>query len=211
MDCWIHPLPYDSELGYYPCCGRISNQKKYWNYNEIVEGCTKVDHVSSYEELEDVKSRGYGTVPFRYAHYVKVLGVYKRGRIWENVKEEQKIIPITKQDDLEQELRFYTFYDNDVLDLQAISSQVDNGEYDLKVIEDSDEDSEVEDDSVTNYFHYSHRAVTWEQEQEFMKFFIVRRMEYTPSSSRIERAKNESGKNNRLKRRFDSDSSIKVS
>lgn len=186
LDCWCHPLPYDSNIGYYPCCGQSLDRSDAAHCTLSIDGCTKIDHVSTPIELQRVKTSPYTLIPMRYAKSIDAIRILSKRFPLESISIEQRVIPVKEKTDLEKTYVLKTFTDFIVLSFEELSKIVENGDYELRITELSDEEKDIEDESITNFFHYSHREVDWEEDEKFEKFFILRRMEFDPTMSRIQ-------------------------
>lgn len=177
MDCWIHPSDYDFNLGYYPCCGQTRDPKHKPYFVGYSKGCTKIDHMESRDEIEEVLLKPFTLIPFIYSKYVTVLKHEKQRTGMEVLKKDNVIIPIEKSEDLNYGIRFISFFRSLELDPESLYQRVLNADYEFKFSAEDEPDREIEDDSITNYFHYQHRQVIWDNEETFIPFYIVRRME----------------------------------
>jgi hypothetical protein len=160
-----------------------SKKRKY--YDRDSDGCTKIDHVSSKMELEKLMEKPFTFIPMKHGKHLEVLKRKSRFSGDSVIREPQNIIPIEKEEDLANNEVFVTFTGLIKLDFLEIYGEIQNGEYDFKIQEEGEEEKEIEDDSITNYFHYSHREVIWNNEETFEKYYVIRRMEKEPSETKL--------------------------
>jgi hypothetical protein len=102
----------------------------------------------------------------------------------ETLNIEQKAIHVKNKEELDTIYRYKTFTNYVLLKFKDLHEHVLNGDFDLRIIDESDTEDEIEDESITNYFHYSHRDVNWDEDEEkFASFFILRTMDFEPTLS----------------------------
>jgi hypothetical protein len=199
LNCWCHPIEYDISLGYYPCCGLTERQSDMkFRASKKTYGCTKIDHVYSKEDFENVLEHPYFLIPFDEISHVEIFSkptVYRinthgspstsagtKLKSTDAFYFEKKgyIIPILNDEKFGSILVFNSFRDKIGLDIEALHNNVKDENYNVKfVFKDvaNSDDDDAEDDSASNWFEYSHRDSLVFGSTGFIPFYIVRRME----------------------------------
>jgi hypothetical protein len=207
MNCWCHPKEYDSNLGYYPCCG-LTELRSDTKFNTSVgqRGCTKIDHVHSREDYESVLKEPFFLIPFDEIDHVEVLKNPRRfgiSNLSDHIKvveqagldkinanylfKNQRVIPIADEIQLVEKYPLDTFDGVFQLDINQLHEGVKNEEYGVTIVfhEKKEIEDDVEDDSLSNWFEYSHRDNIKLTTTDFIPFYIVRRMENDVSISKL--------------------------
>lgn len=219
MSCWIHPYSFDGNKGYYPCCGLTENKyDPYFKETNRIRGCTKIDHVHSSEELNRLKQEPYFVIPVDKDFGLEILQEPHRWGIDKKVFKTKtqndhngfgtggielcfkkgRIFPITSEDQLNLTQSFETFDDIIKLDFRILYNMIQDGDYNLDLNEkdffpmDDDDDDDDDDENISsNFFHYSHKNIEWEESSNFKMFYVIRRMDSAISRSRLMYGKEE--------------------
>lgn len=193
LNCYAHPYQINALSRVYPCCNLPRAVITKGNPNRyVINGCTRIDHISSIEELKFVVNSPWVILPFENPIGIEILKkpLENNLQIVSNVNEkiiscDQRVIPITSEDQLTESYEFKVFGSKTInLSYDDLYERLKRKDFNyIPLSKNKIEERDLYSANKIKYFYYDEEpGEAFVDDNIFRKFYIIRRMDFESSN-----------------------------